>query len=350
MKIATVVGARPQFIKAAALSRIIKNDNRFHEVIIHTGQHYDKNMSDIFFEELQIPYPKYHLEVGSGLHGEQTAKMLHRIEEVLLIENPDMLIVYGDTNSTLAGALAASKLHIPVAHIEAGLRSFNKKMPEEINRIATDHMSDLLFAPTQNALNLLYKEGLTQGCYLSGDIMYDSVLFYRDQAIEKFKNQPLPLGKYYLATIHRQENTDDAKRLQQIFTAFSNLDIPVLLPLHPRTKKMLEPIKYSNNIKIIEPVGYLELLYLLANATKVLTDSGGLQKEAFFLSKPCLTLRDETEWIETLENGWNDIVGASTEKILLKINKPMPTIKENPFGDGKAGEKILDRIINFTRS
>lgn len=347
MKIATIVGARPQFIKAAVLSRLFKNDDRFQEIIIHTGQHYDQNMSDVFFSELQIPLPKYNLEVGSGLHGEQTGKMLQRLEEVFLKEKPDMVIVYGDTNSTIAGALAASKLHIPIAHVEAGLRSFNKKMPEEINRIATDHISDILFAPTKNAMNLLEKEGLTKNSFLSGDIMYDSVLFYKDLALEKFKNQPLPFEKYYLATLHRQENTDDQQRLQQIFNAFSNLDLPVILPLHPRTKKMLEPVKYSNNIKIIEPVGYLELLHLLSHSTKVLTDSGGLQKEAFFLSKPCLTLRDETEWIETIENGWNFIVGASEQVILSEIGQPNPTIQSNPFGDGHAGEKILTRIINF---
>src|SRR3989339_320928 len=345
MKIATIVGARPQFIKAAVLSRLFKTDDRFQEIIIHTGQHYDQNMSDVFFSELQISEPKYNLEVGSGLHGEQTGKMLHRLEEVFLNEKPDMVVVYGDTNSTVAGALAASKLHIPIAHVEAGLRSFNKKMPEEINRIATDHISDLLFAPTQNAMTLLAAEGLSKNSFLSGDIMYDSVLFYKDLALEKFKGQTLPFETYYLATLHRQENTDDPHRLQQIFNAFSNLDLPVLLPLHPRTKKMLEPIKYSNNIKIIEPVGYLELLHLLSHSIKVLTDSGGLQKEAFFLSKPCLTLRDETEWIETLENGWNSIVGASENEILSKISHPISAIKTNPFGDGHAGNKIIELII-----
>jgi UDP-GlcNAc3NAcA epimerase len=345
MKIATVVGARPQFIKASVLSRLIQNDHRFHEVIIHTGQHYDKNMSDIFFDELHIPHPKYNLEVGSGLHGEQTAKMLQRIEEVLLIEKPDMLIVYGDTNSTVAGSLAASKLHIPVAHVEAGLRSFNRMMPEEINRIVTDHISDILFAPTQNAMNLLSNEGLADKSFLSGDIMYDSVLYYRQTALEKYHLTALPFDEYYLATIHRQENTDDAQKLQQLFTAFSNLDKSVLLPLHPRTRKLIEKISYSKNIRIIDPVGYLELLHLLSHSSKVLTDSGGLQKEAFFLSKPCITLRDETEWIETLDNGWNYVVGCNVSDILEKATLPVPTTKNDYFGDGHAGEKILGEVL-----
>ncbi|MCK9208684.1 MAG: UDP-N-acetylglucosamine 2-epimerase (non-hydrolyzing), partial [Salinivirgaceae bacterium] len=279
--------------------------------------------------------------------GEQTAKMLHRIEEVLLIEKPEMLIVYGDTNSTVAGSLAASKLHIPVAHVEAGLRSFNRNMPEEINRIVTDHISDLLFAPTQNAMNLLQNEGLGGHSYLTGDIMFDSVLYYKKSALEKYKDKQPPLADYYLATIHRQENTDDLVRLQQIFNAFSNLEKPVLLPLHPRTKKILEKISYSSNIHIIEPVGYLELLFLLANATKVLTDSGGLQKEAFFLSKPCITLRDETEWIETLDNGWNYVVGCNVSDILEKATLPVPITKNDYFGDGKAGQMIISKIHSF---
>ncbi len=342
MKIATIVGARPQFIKAAVLSRVIKQHSEIKEIIIHTGQHYDNNMSEIFFKELEIPAPDYNLEVGSGLHGEQTGKMLERIEKVLLEEKPDWVLVYGDTNSTVAGSLAASKLHIPIAHVEAGLRSFNRKMPEEINRIATDHISDLLFAPTQNAMNLLKKEGLEATSILSGDVMYDSVLYYKEKALNKYHRDDLPFKEYYLATIHRQENTDDKKRLQNIFTAFSELDKPVILPLHPRTKKLLSEIKYSGNIKIIEPVGYLELLFLLNHSTKVLTDSGGLQKEAFFMDKPCITFRDETEWIETLENGWNYVVGADKHAIIEKTKRIKPTAKGNPFGDGRAGEKILD--------
>lgn len=345
MKIATIIGARPQFIKAAVLSREIKSKADIEDIIIHTGQHYDENMSSIFFDELEIPKPKYNLEVGSGLHGQQTGKMLEKIEQVLLNEKPDWVLVYGDTNSTVAGALAASKLHIPLAHVEAGLRSFNRKMPEEINRIATDHISDILFAPTQTAVDILEKEGLNQKTVLSGDVMYDSVLFYKDKALNKYSQNNLPFDAYYLATIHRQENTDDPARLQSIFTALSDTDKPVVLPLHPRTKKLLTGIKYSNNIKIIDPVGYLELLFLLNHSSKVLTDSGGLQKEAFFMDKPCITMRDETEWVETLQNGWNYIVGANTKLILSKLNMSNPTKKDNHFGDGMAGKKILEKLI-----
>jgi UDP-GlcNAc3NAcA epimerase len=341
MKVVTIIGARPQFIKASVISRLVKNDPTFEDVIVHTGQHYDANMSDIFFEELGIPKPKYNLEVGSGLHGAQTGKMLQGIEEVLMNEKPDSVLVYGDTNSTLAGALAASKLHIPIAHVEAGLRSFNRKMPEEINRIATDHISDILFAPTQNAMNLLSNEGLAGRSFLSGDIMYDSVLFQQQTAFEKYQSTATPFDEYYLATIHRQENTDDTKKLQQLFTAFSNLNKPVLLPLHPRTKKLIENIKYSKNIRIIEPVGYLELLHLLSHSLKVLTDSGGLQKEAFFLSKPCITLRDE--------NGWNYVVGCDVSDILEKAKLPAPTIKNDYFGDGHAGEKIIAELRTLSR-
>lgn len=344
MKIVNIVGARPQFIKAAVLSRLIKKEQNISEIIVHTGQHYDKNMSDIFFTELDIPKPNYNLEVGSGLHGEQTANILKKTEQVLIKEKPDWVLVYGDTNSTVAGALAASKLHIPVAHVEAGLRSFNRKMPEEINRIATDHISDILFAPTQTAMNLLKKEGLKQKSILTGDIMYDSVLFYKQKSIEKYKNKSLPISDFYLATIHRQENTDDKDRLQQIFFALSELNKTVIMPLHPRTKKMINEIKYNENIKIIEPVGYLELLHLLSNCTKVFTDSGGLQKEAFFLNKPCITLRDETEWVETLENGWNYIVGADANKILNTAKYPVPKTKQNLFGNGNAGEIILTKL------
>jgi UDP-N-acetylglucosamine 2-epimerase len=346
MKIATIIGARPQFIKAAVISRNLKNHPNINEILIHTGQHYDRNMSEIFFEELEIPKPQYNLGVGSGNHGEQTGKMLQQIEDVLLKEKPDFVLVYGDTNSTVAGALAAAKLHILIAHVEAGLRSFNRKMPEEINRIATDHISDLLFAPTQNAMKLLEKEGLKERSILSGDIMYDSVLFYKEKALQQIFQNPIDDKEFYLATIHRQENTDDPKRLQAIFNAFSNLDKPVLLPLHPRVRSLLKTIHYSENIIITEPVGYLNLLQLLSKASKVLTDSGGLQKEAFFMDVPCITLRDETEWIETLENGWNHVVGTDEQKIIETTKLDYPTIKRNLFGDGKAGEKILEILTS----
>ncbi len=348
IKIVTIIGARPQFIKAATLSRVVRDRDDIKEIIIHTGQHYDINMSQIFFKELDIPAPDINLEVGSGLHGKQTGKMLEGIEEALIGNPPDWVLVYGDTNSTLAGALAAAKLNIPVAHVEAGLRSFNRTMPEEINRITTDHISELLFAPTLHAMELLDKEGLLGRAILSGDVMFDSILYYKVIARQKFSvNQLIDAdpGKYYLATIHRQENTDNYKNLQSIFLAFSELDLPVIVPLHPRTLKMMDEVSYRSNVKIISPVGYLEMITLLDNCYKVLTDSGGLQKEAYFLQKPCVTLRDETEWIETLEDGWNFIAGADKQKILDKINLPQTGIQKNFFGDGKAAEKIVEFLI-----
>jgi UDP-GlcNAc3NAcA epimerase len=301
MKILHIIGARPQFIKVGIVDKRMQDVENIKSIILHTGQHYDDNMSQIFFDELEISRPNYNLNVGSGNHGKQTAEMLSGIEEVLLKEKPDWVLVYGDTNSTVAGSLAASKLHIKTAHIEAGLRSFNRLMPEEINRIATDHISDILFAPTKTAMNLLNNEGLNDKSIFSGDVMFDSILFYEKLAEEKIKlHDIIDLQDYYLATIHRQENTNDLKKLQNIFTAFSQLPYPVILPLHPRTRNYLSELKYSDNIKIINPVSYLEMITLLKNSNKVLTDSGGLQKEAYFLKKQCLTLRDETEWVETL--------------------------------------------------
>lgn len=348
MKIATVVGARPQFIKAATVSRVIKSKPGIQEIIIHTGQHYDQNMSDVFFKELDIPVPGINLGVGSGAHGKQTAHMLEGIEDILLKEKPDWVLVYGDTNSTVAAALAAAKLNIPIAHVEAGLRSFNRTMPEEINRIATDHISNCLFAPTQNAMNLLAKEGLGGVSYFSGDVMYDSILHYRDIALKKHSVKDIidvEPGKYALATVHRQENTDNLDNLQSIFMAFSELDMPVIVPLHPRTVKFMDQVPYRSNVKIIEPVGYLEMITLLENCHKVLTDSGGLQKEAFFLKKPCITLREETEWIETLEDNWNFIVGTDQTKILEKFAITKFGEQRNFFGDGKAAEKIIDHLM-----
>ena len=349
MKIATIVGARPQFIKAATISRVIKNQSNVNEIIIHTGQHYDNNMSDIFFKELDIPIPEINLGVGSSSHGKQTAEMLTGIEEVLMNEKPDWVLVYGDTNSTVAGSLAAAKLNIPIAHVEAGLRSFNRKMPEEINRIATDHISTCLFAPTQNAMNLLEREGLYEKSIFSGDVMYDSILHYRKIAVNQCKLEQIAdvePGKYFLATVHRQENTDVLSNLQSIFLAFSELDMPVIVPLHPRTLKFMDNVPYRSNVKIIDPVGYLEMISLLDNCYKVLTDSGGLQKEAFFLKKPCLTLREETEWIETLDDNWNFIVGTDRAKIQEKIGISQFGNQKDSFGDGKAAEKIVDYLVN----
>jgi UDP-GlcNAc3NAcA epimerase len=345
MKIATIIGARPQFIKAATVSRVLKDKPHINEVIIHTGQHYDANMSDVFFKQLHIPVPDYNLEVGSAGHGKQTGRMLERIEEVLIKEKPDWLLTYGDTNSTVAGALAAVKLHIPAAHVEAGLRSFNRKMPEEINRVATDHISDLLLAPTQNAMELLGKEGLAEKAVFTGDVMYDSILFYSELLNETHRPESLNgLAAFYLSTIHRPENTDNPQRLQSIFSAFSEADLPVVLPLHPRTKQRLKGIRYNDNVRLIEPVGYLQMIYLLRHSKKVLTDSGGLQKEAYFLRKPCITLRDQTEWIETLDGNWNFIVAADKDKILsyLQVSEFGPIQKA--YGDGHAAENIISAI------
>ncbi len=348
MKLATIIGARPQFIKAATVSRALKEHPDINEVLIHTGQHYDANMSEIFFKQLQIPEPDYNLEVGSASHGRQTGQMLERIEEVLLKEEPDWVLTYGDTNSTVAGALAAVKLHIPAAHVEAGLRSFNRKMPEEINRVATDHISDLLLAPTQNAMELLKKEGLQNKAVFTGDVMYDSVLFYSGLVNETHRPQVLEeVDAYYLATIHRPENTDNPERLQNIFSAFSETDLPVILPLHPRTKSLLAHIRYNDNVKLIDPVGYLQMIYLLKHSAKVLTDSGGLQKEAYFMQKPCITLRDQTEWIETLEGNWNFIVAADKDKILthLAVSEFGPI--QQAYGDGRAAEQVVNLLRNF---
>lgn len=353
MKIITVVGARPQFIKAAALSREIKKHNNINEIIVHTGQHFDKNMSDIFFEEMMIPKPLYNLNINGLNHGAMTGQMLEGIEKILLKEKPDWVLVYGDTNSTLAGALAAKKLHIKVAHVEAGLRSFNMKMPEEVNRILTDRISDLLFCPTKNAMYNLEMEGYNNSnskFINSGDIMYDSVLFY-----SKYAKKPrfsLP-DEYILTTIHRAENTDNLNNLNNIFKALSEIakDITIVLPIHPRTKGILakNKLKIHENIKLIEPVGYLEMIYLLNNCSCVMTDSGGLQKEAFFFKKPCITLREETEWTELVENGYNFITGANKQLIVNSYNlldDKNLTFNKQFYGNGNTSEIILKALIN----
>jgi UDP-N-acetylglucosamine 2-epimerase len=362
MKIITIIGARPQFIKAAPFSEVFRKENE--EILVHTGQHYDTNMSDVFFDELRIPKPDYNLGVGSASHGQQTGRMLEKIEEIIIKERPHGMLVYGDTNSTLAGALAASKLHIPVYHIEAGLRSYNKLMPEEQNRILTDHISKLLLCPTKTAVDNLEREGIVSGVINTGDIMYDTVLRNIDISKKKYIDgawftelkkenanmKELKEKKYYLATIHRAENTDDSEKLKKIFTAFEKLDKPVLLPLHPRTKKLIEELNINfQNVIIVKPVGYLLMLYLTANAYMVVTDSGGLQKEAYFLQTPCTTLRDQTEWIETLENEWNVLSTIDVNAILRAINRELTCIKypqPQLFGDGRAAERISDIIIN----
>lgn len=325
MKVVSIVGARPQFIKLAPFSIELRK-NGIREIILHTGQHYDENMSELFFKELEIPVPDYNLEIGSGLHGEQTGKMLIAIEEVLIKEKPDAVIVYGDTNSTLAGSLASAKLHIPLAHVEAGLRSFNKKMPEEINRIVADHLSDILFAPTETALENLKREGIEKGVYLVGDIMFDALMHFsklskgKSKILEKLS---LTSKDYYLVTIHRAENTDSPQKLKSIFLALQELDKEVIFPIHPRTENRVKEFDLENylkgRIRVIDPVGYLDMIELEKNAYAILTDSGGVQKEAFWLKVPCITLREETEWVETVKLKWNRLVGADKAKILEAV-------------------------------
>jgi UDP-N-acetylglucosamine 2-epimerase len=374
MKVVTIVGARPQFIKAEAVTRAVQRYNqrcrfnrRLQEILIHTGQHYDYLMDKIFFEELDLPKPNYHLGVGSGSHGRQTGMMLERIEAVLVKEKPEVVVVYGDTNSTLAGALSAAKLNIPVAHVEAGLRSFNRTMPEEINRLLTDHLSTFLFCPTDQAVRNLLREGIKDGkgkiVKKVGDVMYDSILYYLKLSERKSTilkdlgfdtSHESRVTSYYLATLHRAENTDDPKRLESILKALNEIgrNTPVVLPLHPRTKKMIETYHLFSefkNIKFIEPVSYLNMLKLEKNATAILTDSGGVQKEAYWLKVPCLTLREETEWVETIKSGWNVLVGIGVKRIVKEVSrteKRRRYLKGNRvFGDGKASQKIVQILI-----
>ena len=351
MKIVTIVGARPQFIKAAPVSRALKQAGH-QEVIVHTGQHYDHLMSQVFFDELGIPPADVNLQVGSGSHGEQTGKMLALIEEILLKERPDRTLVYGDTNSTLAGALAACKLRIPIAHVEAGLRSFNREMPEEHNRILTDHCSDILFCPTQTAVTHLAKEGITQGVYLVGDTMYDAVLQFSQVADERstlLKQLELTPGKYLLATIHRPYNTDEIKPLSSIITSLAMAEEPVVFPVHPRTQQKINQnsfltgiVEKAAHLRIIPPIGYLDMLALERNARLILTDSGGIQKEAFFLKVPCITLRPETEWVETVTLGCNVLVGSDSQAIAeaIRTHHWPDTPPASVFGEGSAGKLI----------
>lgn len=353
-KILTIIGARPQFVKAAVLSRLIKSNswnNNFEEILVHTGQHYDENMSDVFFNEMEIPKPDYNLEVGSGRQGEMTGEMLNKIELLLLKEKPDYLLVYGDTNSTLAGALAGSKLHIPIIHIEAGLRSFNNRMPEEINRVLTDRISNLLFTPTITAKNHLINEGITEGVHLVGDIMQDASLYYRTKnkstIITDLKIK-YAVGSFVLATIHRAENTDDKNRLNEIIQGLGLINKKVILPLHPRTKKQIElfEIEIPDNLIVIDPVGYFDMLALESECDCIFTDSGGVQKEAYFFKKPCFTLRDETEWVETVDAGWNVLVEANQSKILDSFNTfKIPEHYPKLYGEGNTAKKILKVLI-----
>lgn len=361
MKIITIVGARPQFIKASAVSRIISEhnkgaagkDGKINEIIVHTGQHYDYNMSQVFFQELEIPQPDINISVGSGSHGLQTGQMLIKIEEILQSEKPDWVLVYGDTNSTLAGAIAAAKLHITVAHVEAGLRSFNRIMPEEHNRRLTDHCSNLLLCPTRTAVDNLEKEGITKGVHWVGDVMYDSVLYNLELAKKKSKiieALNLEPNRYALATVHRAENTDNPKRLKSIFNALDEISanhLQVVMPLHPRTRKILKTADLKPTaIKICDPVSYLDMLSLEKNAKMIFTDSGGVQKEAYWMKVPCITMRDETEWIETVELGWNVLAGASRYKIVKSTQlESRPSNNANIFGDGKTAEKVVSILL-----
>lgn len=357
MKIMTIIGARPQFIKASAVSRTFSRAADVKELIVHTGQHYDAGMSDIFFEELGIPIPSYHLDVSGGGHGEMTGNMLIKIEKVMMREQPDWVVVYGDTNSTLAGAMTAAKLHIPIAHIEAGLRSFNRKMPEEVNRVLTDHCSELLLTPTETATRNLQNEGVSsEKIRQVGDVMYDAALHFGEKA-KKEEYGPAALGlapeKYVLCTIHRQENTDVPVRLAAIVNGLSRVakDIPVVLPLHPRTRKMLEKYELmgtlTEKVQVIGPVGYLDMVGLQQGASVIATDSGGVQKEAFFHKVPCVTLRDETEWVELVEAGWNRLVTPLDDRILAdNILGACGTKGANftPYGQGNAAGDILKAL------
>jgi len=347
MKVVSIVGARPQFIKASPLSRELRL--RHHEILVHTGQHYDRDMSDVFFEELGMPVPDYHLGIGSGPHGAQTGAMLAAIETVLQKESPDAVIVYGDTNSTLAGALAAAKLHLPVAHVEAGLRSFNRRMPEEINRVVTDHLSAWLLAPSEVSRQQLAQEGIVQGVHVVGDIMVDALHLHGPRAAERSEalaRHQLRAGTYYLATVHRAENTDEGGNLRQIFDALGALDRPVILPLHPRTEKRMAElgVAIGANVQVLAPQGYLDMLALQCGAACVLTDSGGIQKEAYYLRVPCVTLRTETEWVETVATGWNTLVGTDPERILAAVaRRPAPgTPHPDLYGDGMTAGRIVE--------
>jgi UDP-GlcNAc3NAcA epimerase len=349
LKVLTVVGARPQFVKAAALSRALKKYG-LQEVLVHTGQHFDENMAEIFFRQMEIPVPKYNLGIHSLSHGAMTGRMMEALEKVIVGEDPSVVAVFGDTNSTLAGALAATKLHIPVAHVEAGLRSFNMRMPEEVNRILTDRISDYLFVPTETAEQNLLREGFGHfnvRIENTGDVMYDVALFYsRISAGRSAIYKELPKDKpLILATLHRQENTDNLQRLTSILEALNELaaEYRIVLPLHPRTKKILEQQDIELKFNPIDPVGYFDMIELLKNCSFVVTDSGGLQKEAYFFKKQCLVIRDETEWTELVELGYNHIVGSDTHHILEKAGAIKDTrleFKEKPYGDGKAAEKI----------
>lgn len=349
MKLVSIVGARPQFIKAAALSRELRK--RHQEILLHTGQHYDYSMSGVFFDGLELPPVDVNLNVGPGSHAAQTAAMLKGIEDVLVAEKPDWLVIYGDTNSTVAGALAAAKLWIPVAHIEAGLRSFNRRMPEEINRVVADHLSRLLLCPSDLAVQNLAAEGIITNVHVAGDVMLD-VLNWARQRLDQRPSEILnrlgaSKGEYLLATVHRSENTDDTARLKAILDALNGLKEKIVFPIHPRTRKAIEKVgcKLNGNIEFIEPLGYLDMVAVARASRMILTDSGGLQKEAYWLRVPCVTLRDETEWVETVETGWNCLTGADPKKIIGAVQSFTPQgAHPSLYGEGSAAAQCVELL------
>lgn len=355
MKVVTIVGARPQFIKAATISRAIVKLGQCDEVMIHTGQHFDANMSDVFFQELEIPKPDYHLGVGGGSHGQNTGRMIEAIESVLLKECPDAVLVYGDTDSTLAGALAAAKLKIPIVHVEAGLRSFNRGMPEEINRKLTDHLSDLLLTPNLQGIKNLEMEGIFGSHVINvGDVMFDAAMYFgerADKTSDILQKLSLVPKEYWLATVHRQENTDDTRRLQRIFDGLSRTDRTVVLPLHPRTRNRLidQGIVLAKNILVVEPVGYIDMVMLEKHAALIVTDSGGVQKEAYFHRVPCLTLREETEWGELIDMGWNRLAPPLSEGFFSAFERDYSPGAEDgaPYGDGQAAERVVKCLCSI---
>lgn len=349
MRVLSIVGARPQFVKAALLSAEFATHG-IDEVLVHTGQHYDASMSDVFFEQLRIPEPKYNLAVGSGGHGVQTGEMLKRLEPIVESESPDWVLVYGDTNSTLAGALTGTKSHVRVAHVEAGLRSFNRSMPEEINRIVADHISDLLLVPNQQAAQQLAKEGILKGVHVVGDLMVDLAL----QVAETLPQHPHVLQSlgvmpqsYGVATIHRASNTDDPATFRRLIEGLRRCEMPIVFPVHPRTREVARQAGAgeNDNLILIDPLPYMEMMSLVARASAVFTDSGGLQKEAFAMKVPCVTLREETEWIETLEDGWNVLAGSDPEKIAAAAKRPKPMWQGTPYGDGHAARNIVEALL-----
>lgn len=349
MKVVTVVGARPQFIKAAAVSRVLRKEHT--ECLVHTGQHYDYQMSGVFFDGLQLPAPDINLEVGSGLHGEQTGQMLKGIEQVLTRELPERVLVYGDTNSTLAGALAAAKLNIPIVHVEAGLRSFNRRMPEEINRIMADHLSSTLLCPSEIALGNLAKEGISAGVHIVGDVMLDILLWARDKGSKHPSGFETKYGlqekSYLLLTLHRSENTDDPARLKSIVDALNSVAETILFPVHPRARKVISAAghKFGSHVKLVEPLSYFEMILASSGARMILTDSGGLQKEAYWLKVPCVTLRDQTEWVETVDAGWNILVGANREGIISAVHSfAPPAAHPQLYGDGATAQRCVDLL------